>query len=106
MAANCALAAAQPEAALDWAQAAYRLFRSQQSAWWQAHAGLVLIEARYAVVPVSAQLLRAANRAAVRLEALGSSEAAPAHLLTGRGALDPGRPADADRHFVDRESTR
>ena len=100
MAANCALAAAQPEAALDWAQAAYRLFRSQQSAWWQAHAGLVLIEARYAVVPVSAQLLRAANRAAVRLEALGSSEAAQAHLLTGRVALDLGRRDDADRHFV------
>ena len=39
MAANCALAAAQPQAAQDWAQAAYRLFRSQHSAWWQAHAG-------------------------------------------------------------------
>ena len=53
MAANCALAAAQPQAALDRAQAAHRLFRSQQSAWWQAHAGLVLAQAQYAAGPAS-----------------------------------------------------
>ena len=47
MAANCALAAGQPQAAVDRATAAYRLFRSQQSAWWQAQAGLVLARARY-----------------------------------------------------------
>jgi tetratricopeptide (TPR) repeat protein len=70
MAANCALAAAQPQAALDRAQAAYRLFRSQQSAWWQARAGLVLVQAQYAAGLVSGRLLREANRAAVRLEAL------------------------------------
>ena len=51
MAANCALAAAQPQAAQDWAQAAYRLFRSQRSAWWQAHAARVLVQARYEVGP-------------------------------------------------------
>jgi tetratricopeptide (TPR) repeat protein len=99
-AANCALAAAQPRAALDRAQAAYRLFRSQQSAWWQAHAGLVLAQARYAIGPVSSRLLRAADRAAVRLEALGSGEATQAHLLAGRVALDLGRRDDADRHLV------
>jgi tetratricopeptide (TPR) repeat protein len=100
MAANCALAAGQPQAALDWAQAAYRLFRSQHSAWWQAHAGLVLARARYAAVPVSAQLLREASRAAIRLEAIGSSEATQAHLLAGRVALDLGRRDDADRHLI------
>ncbi len=100
MAAGCALAAAQPQAALDRAQAAYRLFRSQQRAWWQAHAALVVVRAQYAAVPVSAQLLRAANRAAVRLEALGSSDATQAHLLAGRVALQLGRRDDADRHFV------
>jgi tetratricopeptide (TPR) repeat protein len=100
LAASCALAAAQPQAALDRAQAAYRLFRSQQSAWWQAHAGLVLVQARYAVGPVSAQLLRAASREAARLEALGSGEAAQAHLVAGRVALDLGRRDDADRHFI------
>ena len=31
MAANCALAATRPQAALDWAQAAYQMYRSQRS---------------------------------------------------------------------------
>ncbi len=100
VAAKCALAAAQPQAALDRARAAYRLFRFQQSAWWQAHAGLVLVQARYAAEPVSAQLLRAAMRAAARLTELGSGEAAQAHLLAGRVALDLGRRDDADRHLI------
>ena len=43
MAANCALAATQPQAALGWAQAAHRMFRSQRSAWRQAHAAGVLV---------------------------------------------------------------
>ncbi len=100
MAANCALAAAQPEVALDRARAAHRLFRSQQSAWWEAHAGLVLVRARYAAGQVSAQLLNAADRAACRLVALGSAEATQAHLVAGRVALDLGRGADADRHLI------
>ena len=100
MAANCALAAAQPQAALDRAQAAYRLFRSQQSTWGQAHAGLVLVQAQYAAGPASGRILSAAGRAAVRLEALGSGEATQAHLLAGRVALDLGRREDADRHLL------
>jgi len=99
-AANCALAAAQPQGALDRAQAAYRLFRSQQSAWGQAHARLVLVQARFAIGPVSGRLLRAANQAADRLEELGSAEATPAYLLAGRVALDLGRRAEADRHLA------
>jgi tetratricopeptide (TPR) repeat protein len=100
LAANCALAAAQPQAALDRAQAAYRLYRSQQSAWWQAHAGFVLVQAQYAVARASERLLRAADRAAARREALGSSEATRAHLLAGRVAMDLGRRDHADRHFI------
>jgi tetratricopeptide (TPR) repeat protein len=100
VAANCALAAGQPQAALDRAQAAYRLFRSQQNPWGQAHAGFVLVQAQYAVGPVSSRLLRAANRAADRLETLGSGEATQAHLLAGRVALDLGRREDADRHLI------
>ena len=100
MAANCALAAARPQAAQDWAQAAYRLFRSQRSTWWQAHVARVLVQAKYAAGPASAKLLVEANRAAVRLDALRSSEAAQAHLLAGRIALDLGRRDDADRHLV------
>jgi tetratricopeptide (TPR) repeat protein len=99
-AANCALAAAQPRGALDRAQAAYRLFRSQQSAWWQAHAGLVLAQAQYAAGLASGRLLRQANRIAARLEALGSSEVTQAHLLAGRMALELDRRDDADRHLV------
>jgi tetratricopeptide (TPR) repeat protein len=100
MAARSALAAAQPQAALDRAQAAYRLFRSQRSAWWQARAGLVLVQAQFAVGQVSARLLRETSRSAVRLEALGSGEAAAAHLLSGRVALELGRRDDADRHLT------
>jgi tetratricopeptide (TPR) repeat protein len=98
-AANCALVTAQPQGALDRAQAAYRLFRSRQNVWGQAHARLVLVQARYAVAPVSGRLLRAAKEAAKRLEDLGSPEAAQAHLLAGRVALDLGRRAEADRHL-------
>ena len=60
----------------------------------------MLVQARYAVEPVSAQLLRAAKRAAARLTELGSGEAAQAHLLAGRVALDLGRRDDADRHLI------
>ena len=106
MAARCALAAAQPQAAQDWAQAGYRLCRSQRSAWWQARAAHVLVQARHAVGPVSAALLREANRAAARLEVVGSSDAAQAHLLAGRVALDLGRRDDAERHLAAAARTR
>jgi tetratricopeptide (TPR) repeat protein len=99
-AANCAMAAAQPQGALDRAQAAHRLFRSQQNAWGQAHSRLVLVQAHYATGAASGRLLRAASRAADRLEALGSGEATQARLLAGRVALDLGRRDDADRHLV------
>jgi CHAT domain/Tetratricopeptide repeat len=105
-AANCALAAARPQAAQDWAQAAYRMFRSQRSTWWQAHAARVLVQARYEVGPVSPALLRQANRAAARLDALGASDATQAHLLAGRVALKLGRRDAAERHLVAVAQTR
>jgi tetratricopeptide (TPR) repeat protein len=98
-AANCALAAARPQTAQDWAQAAYRLFRSQQSAWWQAHAARVLVQARFAAGAVSPALLREASRAATRLDALGAGDATQAHLLAGRMALELGRHDQAERHL-------
>jgi len=100
MAARCALAAARPQAALDRAQAAYRLFGSQRSAWRQADAACVLVQARYAVGPVTPALLRQAELAAARLDALGSPDAAQAHLLAGRIALDINRQDDAERHLL------
>jgi tetratricopeptide (TPR) repeat protein len=106
MAANCALAAGQPRAAEEWAQAAYHLFRSQRSVWWQAHAARVLVQARYQAGSASPVLLRQAIRAAARLDALGASDAAQAHLLAGRLALDLGRRDDAERHLGTAARTR
>ena len=97
--ANCALAAGRPEVAAERAKAAYRLFQAQQSSWWLAQCSLTLAQARYAAGPVSAQLLREAKRAAVRLDAAGSTDAPQAHLLAGRIALDLGRADDAERHL-------
>jgi tetratricopeptide (TPR) repeat protein len=114
-AANCAIAARQSELAQNWALAAYRLFRSQRSRWWQAHAARVLAEARYQAGPASATLLSQANRAAAMLDAndassksskSGTSGAAQAHLLAGRIALDLGRRADAERHLLAAARTR
>ncbi len=106
MAANCALAAAQPQVAQDWAQAAYRLSRSQHSTWWQAHAARVLVQARYEVDPASPALLRQTIRAAAQLDALGAGDAAQAHLLAGRVALKLGRRDDAERHLGAAARTR
>jgi tetratricopeptide (TPR) repeat protein len=99
-AASCALAAAQPGAALERARAAHRLFRSQQSAWGQTHARLVVIQAQYAAGQASSRVLAAASGTSDRLTALGSAEAIQASLLAGRLALRLGRRADADRHFA------
>jgi tetratricopeptide (TPR) repeat protein len=100
MAANCGLAAARPQAAQDWAQAAYGLFRSQRSTWWQAHAARVLVQARYQAGQASPALLREATRAAARLDALKASDAARTHLLAGRIALDLGRRGQAEHHLA------
>jgi tetratricopeptide (TPR) repeat protein len=100
MAANCALAVGQPRPAEDRAQAAYRLYRSQRNAWWQAHAARVLVQARYQAGQASASTLGQAARAAARLEALGASDAVQAHLLAARIALDLGRHHDAERHLA------
>ena len=99
-AANCALAAAQPEAALDRAQAAYRLYREQQSAWGKAHAGLAQAQAQHAAGLASGPLLRQVNRAAAQLAELRSGEATRAHLLAGRVALELGRHEEAERQLI------
>jgi tetratricopeptide (TPR) repeat protein len=100
MAATCALAAGQPARALGSARAARRLFRAQQSAWWEARAGLVLIQARYASGTVSAGVQREAARLAAQLEKLDAADAVQAHLLAGRVASALGRPGDADLHLL------
>jgi tetratricopeptide (TPR) repeat protein len=99
-AARAALADADAQAAQQRAQAARRLFGSQQRTWWHAQAGLLLLQARYSAGSVSGRLLREAERTAVRLDALGSADAQHARLLAGRVALALGRPQDADRNLA------
>jgi tetratricopeptide (TPR) repeat protein len=98
-AANSALAAAEPQIALARARAAQRLFGAQHREWWRAHARFVVLRAHYASGMVSSQLLRDVKRIAAQLSRLGSSEAAQAHLLAGRVALELGRRQDADLHL-------
>ena len=99
-AATCALAAEQPQVALARAQAARRLFRAQHRARWRAHAGFLVLSARFAQGGVSAPLLRAASQLALQLDRLGSVEAPQAHLLAGRIALRLGRPDEARRQLT------
>ncbi len=100
MAADCALAADQPQAAIDRARAASRLSQSLKSDWLRAHASLVLIQAQYVVGPAAGRLLAAASQTAIRLDQLRSREAPRAHLLAGRIALGLGRRVDAERHLL------
>lgn len=99
-AAGAALAAADPHAALRRAQAACRLFGTQQRVWWHAQARFLLLQARYAAGMVSNRLLDEADQAAASLDALGSREAPQARLLAGRIALSLGRAEDADRQLA------
>jgi tetratricopeptide (TPR) repeat protein len=105
-AADCALATDQPQIAIARAEAARRLFRSQQRDRLLGHARLIIAQARYEIGAASGRLLADASRAAVRLEELGSREAIQAHLLAGRIALDLDRRADAQRHLLAVSRTR
>jgi tetratricopeptide (TPR) repeat protein len=98
-AADAALAAADPQTALIRARAARRLFGSQQRPWWHARAEFAYLQAQYAAGVPSGRLFGEAERAAARLEALGSDDAPQARLLAGRMALALGRTEDADRQL-------
>ncbi len=100
IAANAALAAAQPQTAVDRAQAAYRLFQAQRSREYLARTRLVLVRAKYRTEAASPRLLREVTRVAAQLENVGAGDAAQAHLLAGRVALDLGRPHDAEGHLL------
>ncbi len=99
MAANCALAAGQPQVALDRARTAQQRFRAVRNERGQARAQHVVIQSRYAAGPPSRRLLAAAGQTADLLVAMRSADAAQAHLLAGRIALDLGRRDDAERHL-------
>jgi tetratricopeptide (TPR) repeat protein len=99
-AATAALATDQPQVALARAQAARRLFRTQDRGRWAAHAGFLVLSARFAQGGVSAPLLRAASQLALQLDGLGSVEAPQAYLLAGRIALRLGRADEARRQLT------
>lgn len=98
-AATAVLAAGDPAKARQRAAQARRLFRTQGRAIWEARAGLVLAEARYAAGEHALALFRYAEQVAARLDASRAGEAMQGHLLAGRIALSRGKLTEADLHL-------
>lgn len=98
-AASAALAAGLSAEAAQNAGRARRLFRAQHRAWWAARAEFVAVQARYAGGERGARLLTQAQDVAHRLAVLRAEDAAAAHLLAGRLALDRGRVDLAGPHL-------
>lgn len=99
-AARAAQAAGEPTVAIARAAAAQTLFRAQRRQWWQARASFVLLQSRYQAGDRGGRLPGQLGRIADRLEDVGAEEAAGAHLLAGRLALEHGQRATADRHLA------
>lgn len=95
-----ALAAGQPDRALERAGEAAKLFGQQGRPWWRAHARLAQVRAAFAVGPPDAALLRAARRSVRELASLRSPELALAQLLAGRIALAIGRMTAAEESLA------
>lgn len=100
VAARAARLAGDAHTAVARAALAVRLFAGQRRAWWEAHAKLVLIEARLAAGRGSGRLVAEAAAVADRLAAFGAPAAPEASLLAGRIALGLGWRADAERHLA------
>ncbi|MFF1546805.1 CHAT domain-containing protein [Streptomyces sp. NPDC058291] len=98
-AAKAARLAGDPGTAIARAAVAERLFAGQQRTWWEAHARLVLIEARVATGRASGRLVADAARLAERLAAFQAPAAPEAWLLAGRIALDLDWGTDAERYL-------
>ncbi|KOV59599.1 tetratricopeptide repeat protein [Streptomyces sp. NRRL WC-3618] len=98
-AAKAARLADDPHTAIARAAVAVRLFAGQRRSWWEAHARLVLIEARVATGRTSGRLVADAAALADRLAAFGSPAAPEASLLAGRIALALGWREDAEKHL-------
>ncbi|MDX3451844.1 CHAT domain-containing protein [Streptomyces sp. ME02-8801-2C] len=98
-AAKAARLADDPQTAIARAAVAVRLFAGQRRSWWEAHARLVLLEARVATGRKSGRLVADAAAVADRLAAFGSPAAPEASLLAGRIALKLGWREDAEKHL-------
>jgi tetratricopeptide (TPR) repeat protein len=99
-AASCALAAGQPGPALARAAEARQLFDRQDRQWWRAHAELARVSAGVQSGPVTAALLRDAQRCVRELSELGSPGQPLARLAAGRIALALGQTAVATEHLA------
>ncbi|AJP05957.1 tetratricopeptide repeat protein [Streptomyces cyaneogriseus subsp. noncyanogenus] len=99
-AARAARLAGDARTATERAALAVRLFAGQRRTWWETHARLVLLEARYAAGRGSGRLVADAAAVAERLASFGAPAAPEASLLAGRTALSLGRRADAERHLA------
>jgi tetratricopeptide (TPR) repeat protein len=99
-AARAARSAGDQHTAIARAALAVRLFAGQRRSWWEAHARLVLIEARYAAGRGSGRLFADAAAVAGTLASFGAPAAPEASLLAGRIALESGWTADAERHLA------
>jgi tetratricopeptide (TPR) repeat protein len=99
-AASCALAAGQPGTALAWAAEARQMFDRQGRQWWRAHAELARVSAGVRAGPVTAALLRDAQRCVRELSELGSPDQPLARLAAGRVALALGQTAVANEHLA------
>ena len=99
-AASCALAAGQPGTALARAAEARQMFDRQGRQWWRAHAELARVSAGVRAGPVTAALLRDAQRCVRELSELGSPDQPLARLATGRVALALGQTAVANEHLA------
>jgi len=99
-AARAALDAGDARTAHERATAAARVFAAQHRDWWTVHSRLLVLRAREVMDSGDPRLVRDAQLVARRLDALGSDQAALAHLLTGRVALAQGRLLVADRHLA------
>ena len=100
VAADCALAAGDPAAAVDRAAEAGRLFGRQGRRWWRAHAQLTRVRAAAETGPVTAALLTDARRCVRELASLGSPDLPLARLTAGRVATTRKLFAEADEHFA------
>jgi tetratricopeptide (TPR) repeat protein len=100
VAARAARLAGDPHTAIARAALAVRLFGAQRRTWWEAHARLVLIEARVATGRRSGRLVADAAAVAERLASFGAPAAPEASLLAGRIALALRWTQDAERHLA------
>lgn len=98
-AASSGLAAGELATALSDAQAAARLFRTQQRDRWCLRAQRTALTARWMSGERSPAMLRLGSAIADQLESLRDSEASDARLLAGRIALSLRRMKQADRHL-------